>query len=443
MKDITTRVLIEYISLLKDLFWIDPYKGTYRCSDFNTVRREHQSFWEHHVDEYLGGFQNLGFTTFHSGTLTSDQVQIDAAAYLQGEYYFNPDRVFCKQALYSDAILISDYVSDHIGYVIRNCYKQLYYDSEEGMFIFGDRVEPDTKQVAGLCLSAHELLDLEQWIKEGVIKLLPSADFLAKRYSKEYAEVERFVELHRSDVIFTQAFDHAKSAYKGPPVAELYYPSTGLFMLGETLFLQERFKIIPVYSPAMITLLTACKEVQTRILPECDIFDAFYRFESHYLANLSYDQLFRIRAEGYLENVRIFLREQYRKVLSLVGDNSDRQRVLDQFHILLQDHLQSAEKEWEKIRRDLSKDFKSEVIEKSIILFGSLFGLGASTFLNTPLIQAITSLIGAASLTELVKVIIKKRPKVQLREKLNNLVHQNALFVYFAAEPDMRQKQRW
>lgn len=205
-------------------------------------------------------------------------------------------------------------------------------------------------------------------------------------------------------------------------------------MLRESIFFQDEFKIVPVFSPAMFKVVEACNDFENDLLPDSLVFNAFYGIKSKYLNNLSYDKLLEIRKEGHFENVRTFIRDEYRNVLTLSGkDSKNYGHLINQFRNSLEDCFHSTEKEWEKIRKQLSREYKADVINQSIILFGSVLGLGASTYFNNAIIEAIMAIVGTTNLKDLITTIVEERPNKLLKEKHDELINQNPLFVYFSS----------
>ena len=195
--------------------------------------------------------------------------------------------------------------------------------------------------------------------------------------------------------------------------------------------MHEEFGITPLYSRAMATIVNASAEFRKRLLPDSLIFDSFFELNSRFLRNLPHNKLIELRKEGYLADVRSFLRDEYAKVAGIYPrENIDYTRVMNQFRVNLQDKIDATEAQWAKLTGELEREYTKEVVRQSIVFAGSVFGLCAATYLNSSILQALMAIIGTSNLKDVVATLLSKRPSLVLDKKRTELASKNPLALY-------------
>ena len=435
MEDKSTRILREYIRLMKEFFIYKHVSNTFVCKSAELFASSHNQFWRSNIREYLDSIQRLPYKTYNAGSVPGTYSQTNMGEYLRGKYFFNPSMMFEKQALYSEHIFISDYAADQLRFIINNSPGTVVYDDEENMFLFQREPAYTGENVTRLCHNVHQLLDLQEWISEGIIKLLPDSYLIKMCTPKFYDKVESFVGLYKNNEEFKNIFSTLRKDYLGPDVIEFHGSDHGLFTLAESIRLQTEYDIIPLFTPAINLTLRACNELQAHLMPDVYAMNAFSCVQSKYLSNLRFSELLELRKSGILHEMRKFIRDQY--VLSKQRLNSadpDPQQISSQFCIIVEDYISEADNEWEKIVGILSKRYKRDVIKQSLIFLGSVIGLGVSVYLDEVFIKAITALVGTTTLRDLVKSIMEDRPGKKIPELRDKLSKDNPFFIFMKSE---------
>jgi len=94
---------------------------------------------------------------------------------------------------------------------------------------------------------------------------------------------------------------------------------------------------------------------------------AFNEVDLKYLNGLNFDDILKLREDGYLNDMRSFIRRTWSSALS--GDEFDKNRIED-LSAELTHHIHNAEHEWKKIDTNLVKWFGSESILGTTISIG-------------------------------------------------------------------------
>ncbi len=408
----STKILKQYYLLLKEYFVIK--KNVCSCINYKSFLYSYDSFWRKNMEQYIRSVSNINYNTYKCGMLTNYENNL--TKYLKGDFYFNPDKTLCKQAIFSNHIMISDYIGDQLVYMA---------SSANNNPLFGNMEE------FRLGLNAHLIFELEDWVNQGIIKLLPPAYLFQDRYNEDYLKIEQFRQFHFEIHGFE---DELKKRLESLNSFEAMHLKATLFMFRESMFLQNILNIIPIFNKPMNEVSHLCNEYHNKLLQDSKIFNCFLNLKSQYIENVSFEKLLEIRKEGCLENIRIFIRDEYIKTKNMFSDNIyDYNDFLMQFNLNFEDKMRSSENEWIKIKKIIKKRTSNKsLLEPVLLLTGSILAMSISSYLDIKFLNLIPGVVGASSMKDIFHTI--RNNNIAVEKIKNEALKNKPELVFFLVE---------
>jgi len=343
-------------------------------------------FWKKNFDEIVGYLKKFdGLKQYYIDSFYPYVIR-------QMEPYEPFPSFLKKSCLYSDLIIFYDPLPSLIS-SFRHNYNDCSYwkskgfscdtdDEYEGLLFFNAQVVPDLRSFTGMLIRYSRMLEtFQDWIRKGILVLLPGIDFPKVSGIGKWMHASTAVDMYLKNCSGLGAVASAEE--------DLAWH-----------YLMERIK----------------KDSINRHIVSLA---ALTKLDLEFLNNVTCDFALRIREEGVLSELRDFFREKFGEIHK-TPDEEEFYELTNNLRVEIADEIRKCQKEWEYIRKSA---FEKIGVKTSLVLASGVVASAISYGLTIPswIGYLGASVYSGYTAKDIVNEIL------ELREKRRDL-HRNATY---------------
>ena len=336
---------LDYLELLSDI----------RDAPIDYVLDQHRTFWHQKIGDYKREFEQPVFNAYHLGTIPS-KIELS----LINTWFIDPKINLQRVGLYADVIVFDDI----LGHIL----EKIQFSSTEELQSISQQAQNAIKM----------LYSLKGWVKEKIVKILPTERILKKIYKKEY--FEKLIE--SSEIESTGNLPDIIRNKLNAKQKEVLSDSAGhklIYKTNKALLLKELLDFVPSADDTFYDILCTKLNWNYRNLKDSRNLYILKKIRQKYLCKSS-DAVLEIRKQDNLFKLRKFFREQINAYFGEDIASSSIQENIDEFSRVLSDQIKEADAELHTLKRKLGSDviFDLTTISATVTIltaidFGSRF----------------------------------------------------------------------
>lgn len=339
------NISFDYIELLSDI----------RNTPIDNILDQHRMFWHQKIGEFKREFEQPLFNAYHLGIIPS-KIELS----LIDKWFLDPQINLQRIGLYADVIVFDDI----LGHIL----EKIKFASPDGLLLISEQAQN----------AINTLYSLRRWVKEKIVKILPTEQILKKIYKKEYfLRLSRLSENETTgnlpDIIRNMLNAKQKESLSDSAGHKLIYKTN------KALLLKELLDFVPSADDTFYDILCTKLNWNHKNYRDSRNLYVLKKVRQKYLCN-STDVVLEIRKQNKLFNLRKFFREQINAYFGEDIKSSSIEKNIDEFSRALSDQIKEADAELNMLKRKLGSDviFNLAAISATVTIltaidFGSHF----------------------------------------------------------------------